>query len=595
MLVNVALVSPRRNRRPSSCRRRPSSPRASAASSIVREADGRFRPVDVVVGRDSGGDVEIKTGLREGETVVASGQFLLDSEASLKAALPRLDSRDARRRRPTVIARLIRWSIGNRLLVLLAALGLARVGVWAVLRAPLDALPDLSDVQVIVRVQYPGQAPQIIEDQVTYPLTTTMLSVPGAKVVRGFSFFGDAFVYVLFDDGTDPYWARTRVLEYLNQVQSRLPAGAKVSLGPDATGVGWIYEYALVDRTGKLDISELRALQDWFLKYELKTIPDVAEVASIGGMVRQFQVVVDPDKLVAFNMPLAQVATALQRSNSEAGGSVIELGEAEYMVRARGYLKSLDDIRSVVLRTSEAGVPVVAGRRRARPARSGNAARHRRTQRRRRSGRRRRGAALGQERAGGHPRGAGAAGRTEGEPARGGGDRHHLRPLAVDRARGGQPARQARRGIHRRRPRLPRVPAACALGAGRHHLAAAGRAGVVRRHALPGGERQHHVAGRHRHRHRRDGGRGDRDDRERAQAPGGRAAAGAGRPARRCTALGAGDRRGRRGRTRTVLLAAHHHVLIPAGVHAGSAGRPAVRAAGVHQDLRDGGRRRDWR
>jgi Cu(I)/Ag(I) efflux system membrane protein CusA/SilA len=210
-------------------------------------------------------------------------------------------------------------------------------------------------------VQYPGQAPQIIEDQVTYPLTTTMLSVPGAKVVRGYSFFGDAFVYVLFDDGTDPYWARTRVLEYLNQVQSRLPVGARVSLGPDATGVGWIFEYALVDRTGKRDISELRALQDWFLKYELKAIPDIAEVASIGGMVRQFQVVVDPDKLVAFNLPLSQVATALQRSNREAGGSVIELGEAEYMVRARGYVKSLEDLRSVVLRSSEAGVPVMLG------------------------------------------------------------------------------------------------------------------------------------------------------------------------------------------------------------------------------------------
>jgi len=258
-----------------------------------------------------------------------------------------------------VIARVIRWSIANRILVLIAAAGLAAWGVWAVLRAPLDALPDLSDVQVIVRVQYPGQAPQIIEDQVTYPLTTTMLSVPGAKVVRGFSFFGDAFVYVLFDDGTDPYWARTRVLEYLNQVQSRLPAGAKVALGPDATGVGWIYEYALVDRTGKQDISELRALQDWFLKYELKTIPDVAEVASIGGMVRQFQVVVDPERLVSFNLPLAEVAAALQKSNRDAGGSVVELGEAEYMIRTRGYFRSLDDIRNVVLRTSEAGIPVM--------------------------------------------------------------------------------------------------------------------------------------------------------------------------------------------------------------------------------------------
>ena len=260
-----------------------------------------------------------------------------------------------------MIARVIRWSVANRALVLLAAVGIALWGAWAVSRTPLDALPDLSDVQVIVRVQYPGQAPQIVEDQVTYPLTTTMLSVPGAKTVRGFSFFGDAFVYVLFDDGTDPYWARTRVLEYLDQVSARLPAGARVSLGPDATGVGWIYEYALVDRTGKQDIAELRALQDWFLKYELKTIPDVAEVATIGGMVRQFQVVVIPEKLSAYGIPLMQVVTALQRSNREAGGSVVELGEAEYMVRARGYLKSLDDIRSVVLRTSETGVPVLLG------------------------------------------------------------------------------------------------------------------------------------------------------------------------------------------------------------------------------------------
>ncbi len=258
-----------------------------------------------------------------------------------------------------MIASLIRWSVRNRLLVLLAALGLAAWGTWAVLRAPLDALPDLSDVQVIVRVQYPGQAPQIIEDQVTYPLTTTMLSVPGAKTVRGFSFFGDAFVYVLFDDGTDPYWARTRVLEYLNQVQSRLPAGAKVSLGPDATGVGWIYEYALVDRSGKMDIAELRALQDWFLKYELKALPDIAEVATVGGMVRQFQVVVDPAKLIAYNLPLAQVVSALQRGNREAGGSVLEMGEAEYMVRARGYVKSQDDLRNIVLRTSDTGVPVL--------------------------------------------------------------------------------------------------------------------------------------------------------------------------------------------------------------------------------------------
>ena len=192
-----------------------------------------------------------------------------------------------------MIANLIRWSIANRFLVLMATVLVTAWGVYAVMRTPLDAIPDLSDVQVIIRTPYPGQAPRIVEDQVTYPLTTTMLSVPGAKTVRGYSFFGDSFVYILFEDGTDPYWARSRVLEYLNQVQSRLPAQAKPALGPDATGVGWIYQYALVDRSGRLDLGELRALQDWFLKYELKALPNVAEVASVGGMVRQYQVVLE--------------------------------------------------------------------------------------------------------------------------------------------------------------------------------------------------------------------------------------------------------------------------------------------------------------
>jgi Cu(I)/Ag(I) efflux system membrane protein CusA/SilA len=257
-----------------------------------------------------------------------------------------------------MIARLIRWSIVNRFLVLLATLMLTAWGVWSLLRIPLDAIPDLSDVQVIIRTTYPGQAPQIVENQITYPLTTTMLSVPGAKTVRGYSMFGDSFVYILFDDGTDPYWARSRVLEYLNQVQSRLPAQAKASLGPDATGVGWVYEYALVDRTGKMDLSQLRALQDWFLKYELKTVPNVSEVASVGGMVRQYQIVLDPDRLRAYNIPLGKVIEAVQKANQETGGSVLELGEAEYMVRASGYLKSLDDFRQIPLKTSDAGVPV---------------------------------------------------------------------------------------------------------------------------------------------------------------------------------------------------------------------------------------------
>ncbi len=260
-----------------------------------------------------------------------------------------------------MIARLIRWSIANRFLVLLATVMLTAWGVYSVQRTPLDALPDLSDVQVIIRTTYPGQAPRIVENQVTYPLTTTMLSVPGAKTVRGYSFFGDSFVYVLFEDGTDLYWARSRVLEYLNQVQSRLPAGAKASLGPDATGVGWIYQYALVDRGGTQDASQLRALQDWFLKYELKTVPNVAEVASVGGMVRQYQIVLDPDKLAAYRIPHTKVALAIQNANQETGGSVLELGEAEYMVRASGYLQNLEDFRKVPLVTSDAGVPVRLG------------------------------------------------------------------------------------------------------------------------------------------------------------------------------------------------------------------------------------------
>jgi Cu(I)/Ag(I) efflux system membrane protein CusA/SilA len=260
-----------------------------------------------------------------------------------------------------VIAALIRWSLANRFLVLLATLLVTAWGVLSLARTPLDAIPDLSDVQVIIRTTYPGQAPRIVENQVTYPLTTTMLSVPGAKTVRGYSFFGDSFVYVLFEDGTDLYWARSRVLEYLNQVQSRMPAGVQPTLGPDATGVGWIYEYALIDRTGKLDISQLRSLQDWFLKYELKSVPDVAEVATLGGAVRQYQVVLDPNRLRAYGITHRTVTEAIRAANQESGGSVLELGEAEYMVRATGYLKSLDDFRAIPLRASAAGTTVRLG------------------------------------------------------------------------------------------------------------------------------------------------------------------------------------------------------------------------------------------
>lgn len=260
-----------------------------------------------------------------------------------------------------MIARLIRWSIHNRFLVLLATVLVTAWGVYSVTQTPLDALPDLSDTQVIIKASYPGKAPQVVEDQVTYPLTTTLLGVPGAKTIRAYSSFGDAFVYVLFDDKTDQYWARSRVLEYLNQMQSKLPPGATVSLGPDATGVGWVYEYALVDRSGQHDLGQLRALNDWFLKFELKSVPDVSEVASIGGMVRQYQVVLDPDKLRAYGITQALVADALGKANQESGGSVVEMAESEYMVRSSGYLRTLDDFRNVVLRTNDAGTPVLLG------------------------------------------------------------------------------------------------------------------------------------------------------------------------------------------------------------------------------------------
>ncbi|MDA8485401.1 efflux RND transporter permease subunit [Pseudomonas resinovorans] len=260
-----------------------------------------------------------------------------------------------------MIEKLIRWSVANRFLVLLATLFAVGWGIWSLRETPIDALPDLSDVQVIIRTSYPGQAPQIVENQVTYPLATTMLSVPGARTVRGFSFFGDSFVYVLFEDGTDLYWARSRVLEYLNQVQGRLPATARAALGPDATGVGWIFQYALVDRSGTHDLAQLRAYQDWFLKYELKTLPNVAEVATVGGMVRQYQVQLDPIRLTSQGLTQADVVEAIGKANQETGGAVLEMGEAEFMVRASGYLKTLADFRAVPLKLTPQGTPVTLG------------------------------------------------------------------------------------------------------------------------------------------------------------------------------------------------------------------------------------------
>ncbi|TCJ14760.1 efflux RND transporter permease subunit [Parasulfuritortus cantonensis] len=258
-----------------------------------------------------------------------------------------------------MIAKLIGWSIQNRFLVLLATLIATVAGTVAVVNMPVDALPDLSDVQVIIRTPFPGQAPKVVEDQVTYPLATTMMSVPGAKVVRGYSMFGDSYVYILFEDGTDLYWARSRVLEYLNTAAGKLPSTAKPSIGPDATGVGWIYEYALVDKTGRHDLGQLRSLQDWFLKYELQAIPNVSEVATIGGMVKQYQIVVDPERMRALGVPLAQLVTAVKRANQEAGGSVLEMSEAEYMVRATGYLQSVADIEAIPVGLGQGGTPVL--------------------------------------------------------------------------------------------------------------------------------------------------------------------------------------------------------------------------------------------
>ncbi len=260
-----------------------------------------------------------------------------------------------------MIQKVIIWSLHNRPLVLLLTLVFAGWGVFAVKNTPLDAIPDLTDVQVIIKTSYPGQAPEVVEDQVTYPITTAMLSVPGSTVVRGYSFFGDSYVYVIFRDGVDIYWARSRVLEYLNQVTSRLPAGARPQLGPDATGVGWIYEYALVDRTGQHDLAQLTSIQNWFLKFELQTLDGVSEVATVGGMVKQYQVVVDPDRLRAYNLSIDAVSRAIKGANQEVGGSAIEMAEAEYMVRAKGYIQSIDDIKQIPLGINKAGTPVLLG------------------------------------------------------------------------------------------------------------------------------------------------------------------------------------------------------------------------------------------
>ena len=258
-----------------------------------------------------------------------------------------------------MVEKLIIWSVKNRFLVLLATFFVVAAGIYTMSKMPLDAIPDLSDVQVIVYTDVPGQAPQVVEDQVTYPLTTAMLSVPYAKSVRGYSFFGLSFVYIIFEDGTDIYWARSRVLEYLNVVSGRLPKGVTPALGPDATGVGWVYEYVLKDSSGKLDNQQLRSIQDWYLRYELTAVPGVSEVASIGGFVKQYQVELDPARLSAFDLSISKIRMAIERSNNDVGGRLVEMGETEFMVRGLGYLSSVDDLEQVALGVDEKGAPIL--------------------------------------------------------------------------------------------------------------------------------------------------------------------------------------------------------------------------------------------
>jgi Cu(I)/Ag(I) efflux system membrane protein CusA/SilA len=414
-----------------------------------------------------------------------------------------------------MIAGIIRWSIRNRFLVLVLTGLVTAWGLYSLRETPVDALPDLSDVQVIIKTSFPGQAPQVVEDQVTYPLTTAMLSVPKATTVRGYSFFGDSFVYIIFEDGTDLYWARSRVLEYLNQVSGSLPSNAKPALGPDATGVGWVFEYALVDRTGQHDLAQLRSLQDWFLKYELQTVPGVAEVATVGGMVRQYQVVVDPDKLRAFGIPLAKLKMAIQMGNQESGGSVIEMGEAEYMVRATGYIQGIEDLKLIPLGVNVQGTPLVLSD-------------------------------VAEIRIGPQMRRGIADLDGEGEVV--GGivimrwgenalatiDRVKARLAELERSLPDgvevvttydrsdlihrAAARQADRRVPCRCAGVRRIPLPFAF-LGRGHSQPAGwDSRGLHRHEIAGHQRQHHVIRRHCYRHRRHGGCGDRDDRERAQA-----------------------------------------------------------------------------
>ena len=420
-----------------------------------------------------------------------------------------------------MIARLIAWSAKNLMLVFVATAFAVVAGVWAVRTLPLDAIPDLSDTQVIVYTEFPGQAPQVVEDQVTYPLTTSMLTVPRSKVVRGFSFFGVSFVYVIFEDGTDIYWARSRVLEYLNAAAKRLPAGVTPTLGPDASGVGWVYQYAVLGKNKSL--ADLRSLQDWEIRFGLSKAEGVAEVASVGGFVKQYSVVVDPDRLRAFGIPLAKIRDVIRGNNMDVGGRTLELAEHEFMVRGRGYLRGIGDLENIVVK-SDGGTPVLLkdvarvelGRRRA--------ARHRRTQRRRRSGERHRLAALRGQCADRHRQRQRSPKGDRAFATRWDGDRAGLRPLGADPPRHRDAQINAIRGKPCRRAGVHGVPAACAQRFGCDSDAPRGHPDGVHCHASARDWLQHHEPRRHRHRHRSDDRRGYCHDRERTQASRTRAA-----------------------------------------------------------------------
>ena len=513
-------------------------------------------------------------GVGKGEEVVTAATFLIDAESNLKAALQSVHAAGG----AEMIAALIRWSARNVFLVALATVFVTLAGIYAVSRVPLDAIPDLSDVQVIVYTEYPGQAPQVVEDQVTYPLTTAMLSVPKSRVVRGFSFFGVSFVYVIFEDGTDLYWARSRVLEYLNSAARRLPAGVAPSLGPDATGVGWVYQYVV--RGAQKSLAELRTIQDWYVRYGIAKAEGVAEVASVGGFVKQYSVVIDPRRLQALGIPLAKIREALRTSNMDVGGRTVELAETEFAVRGRGYIKSLADLEQIVVK-GERGVPVllkdVARVELAPDERRGIT-----------------------EMNGEGEVVSGIALQRFGENAlaviRNVKDR--LAEIAPSLPQGVtiEPVYDRSDLIYRAIDTLKRtlieesliVALVCVVFL--LHV----RSALVAIITLPLGvliaylcmhllglELQHHEPRRHRHRHRRDGRCGDRHDRERPQASGTRAAG---------QAASRGADRGRdRGRAGAVLQPADHHRLVPADLRARSAGRPAVQAARLYQDLRHGG------